>query len=112
MQTRSSKETVRALGKSIAELHQFSQGFKYDSSFIRYYANDMAMGALFTKNELRDELLSGYTSVASGGMDIAQLELLMFLNICDLYAFRLSTQEMHVWIREHIQVWLSFVSLC
>lgn len=187
-----SKEMVGTFGKSIAELHQFSQGFKHDSSFIRpeygiesvnimlnklrsgekmgviateefqilesaillvtdrmknwakcfetwglihgdihysnlirssmgisfidfglsgfgYYASDVAMGALFTKNELRDELLSGYTSVASGEMDIAQLEELMFLNICELYAFRLSTKEMHVWIREHIP---SLIELC
>lgn len=74
-----------------------------------YYASDVAMGALFTKRELRDDLLSGYTSVISGRVDIAQLEDLMFLSISDLYAFRLSTKEMHMWIREHIP---SLTALC
>lgn len=178
-----SEEMVGTLGKSIAELHQFSRSFKHDSNFIRpeygiesvnimlsklrsgekmgviateefqilenaiflvtdrmknwsksfetwglihgdihysnlvrtstagfgYYASDVAMGALFTKNELRDDLLSGYTSAASGRIDIAQLEELMFLNICELYAFRLSTKEMHMWIREHLP---SLIELC
>ncbi|NOU95668.1 phosphotransferase [Paenibacillus sp. LMG 31456] len=180
-----SEEMVSTLGKHIAYLHQFSQSFKYGSSFIRpeyeiawvnnmltklrsgekmgiiateefqilenafslvtdrmkglsksfetwgfihadihysnlirtsrgisfidfglsgfgYYASDVAMGALFTKYELRDDLLSGYTNIISGKIDIAQLEDLMFLNISEYYAFLVSRKEKHMWIREHI----------
>ncbi|NEW09710.1 hypothetical protein GK047_27670 [Paenibacillus sp. SYP-B3998] len=49
------------------------------------------VGVLFTKNELRDDLL-----------DIAQLEDLMFLNICEYYAFLVGRKDKHMWIREHI----------
>jgi hypothetical protein len=78
-------------------------------SGFRYYAMDIAMGALFTKNELRDDLLSGYTNIISGRIDIAQLEDLIFLNICEYYAFLVSRKEKHMWIREHIP---SLISLC
>ncbi|CAG7629982.1 hypothetical protein PAESOLCIP111_03155 [Paenibacillus solanacearum] len=186
------RETVSALGKRLASLHQFSQSFENDSSWIRpeygiawvntmltklrsgetmgvitteefhllehavllvidrmkgwstgfetrgfihadihysnlirtsrgisfidfglsgfgYYAMDVALGALFTASELRDELLSGYVSMGSGIIDIAQLEDLMFLNISDYYAFLVSRTEKHMWIREHIP---SLIQLC
>lgn len=74
-----------------------------------YYAMDVASAALFTKSELRDDLLSGYTNIISRKIDIAQLEDLMFLEICGLYAFRVSREEMHIWIREHIP---SLIELC
>lgn len=74
-----------------------------------YYAMDVAMGALFTKRELRDGLLSGYTHIISEKIDIAQLEDLMFLNICEYYAFLVSRNEKHMWIREHIP---SLIELC
>lgn len=74
-----------------------------------YYAMDVAMGALFTKRELRDDLLSGYSSIISGRIDIAQLEDLMFLNISEYYAFLVSRKEKHMWIREHIP---SLIELC
>ncbi|MFD0711693.1 phosphotransferase enzyme family protein [Paenibacillus sp. GCM10027626] len=67
-----------------------------------YYAMDVAMGALFTKKELRDDLLSGYTNIIPGRIDIAQLEDFMFLAICGYYAFLVSRKEKHEWIREHI----------
>lgn len=67
-----------------------------------YYAMDVAMGALFTKKELRDDLLSGYTNIISGRIDIAQLEDSMFLAICGYYAFLVSRKEKHEWIRENI----------
>lgn len=67
-----------------------------------YYAMDVAMGALLTKGELRDSLLSGYTSIISRNIDIEQLEALMFLAIGGYYAFLISQQEKHMWIRENI----------
>lgn len=180
-----SENAVRALGKQIAYLHQFSRNFKHRSSFIRpeygiewintmliqlrsgeemgiittrefqileqafslitnrmkglsqtfetwgfihadmnssnlirvsggisfidfglsgfgYYAMDLAMGALFTKKELRDDLLSGYTNMISGSIDISQLEDFMLLAICGYYAFLVSRKEKHEWIRENI----------
>lgn len=74
-----------------------------------YYAMDVASAALFTKSELRDDLLSGYTNIISRKIDIAHLEDLMFLEICGLYAFRVSREDMHLWIREHIP---SLIELC
>lgn len=74
-----------------------------------YYAMDVALAALFIKNELRDDLLSGYSNMISGKIDIAQLEDLMFLNICEYYAFLISREEKHMWIREHIP---SLIELC
>lgn len=74
-----------------------------------YYAMDVALAALFIKNELRDDLLSGYSKMISGKLDITQLEDLMFLNICEYYAFLISREEKHIWIREHIP---SLIELC
>ncbi|UQZ85605.1 Phosphotransferase enzyme family protein [Paenibacillus konkukensis] len=74
-----------------------------------YYAMDVAMSALFIKSELRDDLLSGYTKVIAGNIDVAQLEDLMFLNICEYYAFLVSRREKHLWIREHMP---SLIELC
>ncbi|WP_018759752.1 phosphotransferase enzyme family protein [Paenibacillus terrigena] len=67
-----------------------------------YYAMDVASAALFTKSDLRDDLLSSYTNIISRKIDIAQLEDFMFLEICVLYAFRVSNEGMHIWIRENI----------
>ncbi|GIP36518.1 phosphotransferase enzyme family protein [Paenibacillus sp. J2TS4] len=67
-----------------------------------YYTMDVAMGALFTKGELRDALLSGYTKINSRKIDIEQLESFMFLAICGYYAFLVSRNDKHVWIREHM----------
>lgn len=78
-------------------------------SGIGYYAMDLASAALFTKSELRDDLVSGYTNIISRNIDITQLEDFMFLDICGLYAFRVSREEMHKWIREHIP---SLLELC
>ncbi|OAB38607.1 hypothetical protein PMSD_06215 [Paenibacillus macquariensis subsp. defensor] len=74
-----------------------------------YYTMDIAMAALFIKNELRDNLLSGYTNIIPRKIDLAQLEDLMFLNICEYYAFLVSRKEKHMWIREHIP---SLMELC
>lgn len=74
-----------------------------------YYAMDVAMGALFTQNKLRDELLTGYTDNISGSIDITQLEDLMLLNISEYYAFLLSRNDKHIWIREHMP---SLIELC
>ena len=70
---------------------------------------DVASAALFTKSELRDDLLFGYTNIISRKIDIAHLEDLMFLEICGLYVFRVSREDMHIWIREHIP---SLIELC
>jgi Ser/Thr protein kinase RdoA (MazF antagonist) len=67
-----------------------------------YYTMDVAMGALLAKGELRDALLSGYTNIISRSIDIKQLEALMFLAISGYYAFLISQQEKHMWIRKNI----------
>lgn len=67
-----------------------------------YYAMDVAMAVQFTPAASRDALLSGYTAVLSERLDIALLEDLMFLNLCEYYAFLISREDRHAWIREHI----------
>ncbi|MNW48745.1 Stress response kinase A [compost metagenome] len=67
-----------------------------------YYMMDVAMGALMTKGELRDALLSGYTNIISKRVDIEQLEAFMFLAIVGYYTFIVSQKNKHKWIRENI----------
>jgi len=67
-----------------------------------YYAMDVAMGALLTKSEYRDALISGYTRINSEAFDIEQLECFMFLAIVAYYGFLVSHKEMHEWIHKNI----------
>lgn len=67
-----------------------------------YYAMDIAMGALLTKSEYRDALVSGYTRIISRTIDIEQLEYFMFLAIIAYYSFLVSNKEMHAWIHKNI----------
>lgn len=64
------------------------------------YAMDIAMAALFIKKELRDCLLSSYSTIIPGEINIELLEALTFLAIAGHYAFVVSREEKHMWVRE------------
>jgi Ser/Thr protein kinase RdoA (MazF antagonist) len=66
------------------------------------YAMDVTMAALFTKKELRENLLSSYSMIVPGEINIGLLEALTFLPIAGHYAFVVSREEKHGWIRERM----------
>lgn len=56
---------------------------------------DVAMGALMTKGEFRDALLSGYTNIISKRVEIEQLEAFMFLAIVGYYTYIVGQKNKH-----------------
>lgn len=55
-----------------------------------------------TEGELRNALLAGYTTIISRKIDTEQLEGFMFLVIFAYYAFLVSNQDKHMWIRKQM----------
>lgn len=66
------------------------------------YAMDIAMAALFLKKDCRDYLLSSYATIITGEINTGLLEALTFLSIAGHYAFVVSNEAKHVWVRGHM----------
>lgn len=104
-------KTIETWGFTHADIHnsnliRTSKGISFIDfglSGFGYYSMDLALAALFIPKELRNELLSGYNRVYLKKVGIDQLELFSLLSIIGYYAFIVSREDKHRWIRDHIR---------